>query len=417
MQISLPLSSNLRHHGRAALRGAILAGRARRAREPGAKPERLGPVDRARYQARHRALALTLGAYMGFWHRVVLSGGRPDDSALRDLRRSFDDLLAADLANVEAGHYPRALLHDVPYGAYLRVVPEALRDQPRVLRRALARRHDDLPHAARPESYPPYYRRNFHWQTDGWLSERSARLYDLSVELLFGGTADIMRRMALPPLLAELRGLPAPRVLDIACGTGHFLAAIHRALPAARLSGIDLSPFYVAHARQQLAGLPVSLAAENAEATPFAGASFDAASAVFLLHELPADVRRRVVREAWRVLRPGARLVICDAAQHRDSGERRFFLDSFPALYHEPYFKSYLRDDLEPLLTACGFQVESSTVHFLAKVVVARRVEDRASGFPGETTGEIRCTLRRNVTDAPSPVRRPGRGAGQDPFP
>lgn len=374
MPFSLSLPSSLRNRGRADFwRGALRGDRVPGGRGPASAQGRLGALDRARYQARHRAMALTLGAYMGFWHRVVLSGARPDGTALRDLRRSFAELLAADLANVEAGHYPRALLHDVPYRAYLRVVPEALRDQPRVLRRALARRHDELPRAAQPEAYPPYYRRTFHWQTDGWLSDRSARLYDLSVELLFGGAADIMRRMALPPLLAGIRTLPAPRLLDIACGTGGFLAAIHRALPAARLSGVDLSPFYVARARQRLAGVPVALAAENAEATSFADATFDAASAVFLLHELPADVRRRVAREAWRVLRPGARMVVCDAAQHRDGGERRFFLDSFPALYHEPYFKSYLRDDLEPLLASCGFEVESSAVHFLVKVVVARR--------------------------------------------
>ena len=35
--------------------------------------------------------------------------------------------------------------------------------------------------------YPPYYLQNFHWQTDGWLSTRSARAYEYSTETLFSG--------------------------------------------------------------------------------------------------------------------------------------------------------------------------------------------------------------------------------------
>ncbi len=36
---------------------------------------------------------------------------------------------------------------------------------------------------------PDYYARNFHFQTDGYFSEASARRYDHQVEILFGGTA------------------------------------------------------------------------------------------------------------------------------------------------------------------------------------------------------------------------------------
>ncbi|WP_428261394.1 class I SAM-dependent methyltransferase [Haliangium sp.] len=339
----------------------------------------LSALDRARYQTRHRALAVASGVYIGMWQRLLMSPPRPQAAAVADLRASFDALLRADLANVEAGHYPRELLFDLPYRRYVSAMPELLLEQVRIGRRALGGRYDELPAAARPHTYPRYYRRTFHWQSDGWLSERSARLYDPLVGLLFGGATDIMRRMALPPLLAGLgpsshaRGA-APHVLDIGCGTGRFLATLARCLPAARLWGVDLSPYYVAHARRELADQPgVALAVQNAESMSFADSSFDAATMVFLLHELPKDVRRRVVREALRVLRPGARLVLCDAAQHRDSGSRRYFLDQFPSTYHEPYFKSYLRDELESLVTECGFEVESSQVHFLVKVVSARR--------------------------------------------
>lgn len=334
----------------------------------------LSRVDRARYRTRHRGLAFLLGAYMEMWYRMVKPGIYPGRHELELLHRSFEDLLAADLDNVEAGRYPRDLLFSMPLGTYLRTLPEAILDQPRIYQRARRGRFDDLPASVSPESYPAYYCRNFHWQTDGWLSRRSARLYDISVELLFGGVADVMRRMALPPVVDGVRNVARPRVLDIACGTGRFLASLGRALPRGELVGVDLSPFYVAHARQETpAHANMQFMVENAESMSFDDGAFDAATSVFLFHELPKDVRRRVMREAYRVLRPGARFVICDAAQLEGSGPLRCFLERFPEIYHEPYFKGYLRDDLETALERCGFQVERSEMHFVSKVVVARR--------------------------------------------
>ncbi len=39
-------------------------------------------------------------------------------------------------------------------------------------------------------TYPDYYVQNFHFQTDGWLSTRSARAYEYQTETLFQGSQD-----------------------------------------------------------------------------------------------------------------------------------------------------------------------------------------------------------------------------------
>jgi ubiquinone/menaquinone biosynthesis C-methylase UbiE len=335
----------------------------------------ISALDRARYLLRHRALLAVLGPSMALWHRLLGPGlPRPDLAQIEALRARLDDLLARDLANVEQGVYPRELLFRFPRASHLLRLPALLADLPRVAWRVLRKAHDDLPRDIDPAEYPEYYRRTFHWQTDGWLSDRSAELYELEVEALFLGTGDVMRRMALPPVLEHLRARGAPRLVDVGCGTGLFLEHVLRCAPHARVWGLDLSPHYLARARALLGdGRRVSLALENAEQLPFRDAWLDAASCIFVFHELPREARRAVARELFRVLAPGGRLVFCDAAQLSDSPELEPFLEGFPRLYHEPYFKSYARDDLAQLLGDCGFEIERVEPAFLAKVVVARR--------------------------------------------
>ena len=72
-------------------------------------------------------------------------------------------------------------------------------------------------------------------QTDGWLSERSARVYEVSTETLFLGRQDAMQRQTLVPLRAFMAGRAADgagtRMLEVATGTGRFatfLKVLHR---------------------------------------------------------------------------------------------------------------------------------------------------------------------------------------------
>jgi ubiquinone/menaquinone biosynthesis C-methylase UbiE len=335
-------------------------------------------IDRWRYRAKHYGLTASL-AIPGRLMSLVLSPRqrRVDAAVLGTLQRRYEALLERDLDNVAQGYYPRDLLYQFPLLDYLRQVPEALLDLPRFVWRRYRGGHDELPHGIDRRRYPRYYLRTFHWQTDGWLSERSARLYDASVEFLFGGTADIMRRMAIPPVVDAVRGQTRPRIIDLACGTGRFLLQLHRALPHAQLFGLDMSGPYLKRASELLAVTDASLIADNAEAMPLADDAFDAVTSVFLFHELPADARRQVMREARRVLVPGGRFVVCDSAQLADSPDLAPVMQSFAATYHEPYYKGYLHDDLARVMAECGFEVEESTAHLVSKVVVGRKARAR----------------------------------------
>ncbi len=124
------------------------------------------------------------------------------------------------------------------------------------------------------------------------------------------------------------------------------------AAPAAL--GIDMSDAYVEEARQHLRRWGwLDLLVANAEALPLREASQDAATADFLFHELPPKVRRTVLRELARVLKPGGRLVILDSLQRGDEPGYDGMLELFPQSYHEPYYGSYLDEDFAALGRDC----------------------------------------------------------------
>ena len=291
------------------------------------------------------------------------------------LSESFERLIERDYANAAAGIYPWSLLFQIPVATYARALPRLVGDLPNIVRRKNRGDWKDLPTEVDLRAYPPYYRRTFHWQSDGYLSRRSAELYDVGVEILFGGTADVMRRQVIPPVVAHARGRDRRlRVLEVACGTGRTAAQLLRALPDASYVGVDLSPYYVEVARERLGGDGrVRFTTANAESLPFGDASFDAVVCVYLFHELPRNARRRVWSEMRRVLRPGGCLVVEDSLQLEDAPELAVFLEHFPADMHEPFYRDYLRDELGQGLREAGLAVNAVERAFLSKVVSAHR--------------------------------------------
>jgi ubiquinone/menaquinone biosynthesis C-methylase UbiE len=290
--------------------------------------------------------------------------------------RDLGELLAADLRNIEAGRYA---LPPPPLGGPLASVDAARRffeDLGEVNRRRREKARTEIRETAPPGGWPAYYLQNFHYQTDGWLSADSAALYDHQVEVLFGGGAGAMRRQALIPLGDELAriGVRGRRLVDIACGTGRFLREVKHNFPRLAATGIDMSPFYLAEARRAVADWSrVTLAQGAAERLPLPDAGFDLATAIYLFHELPPGLRRRVAAEIARVLRPGGLFVLVDSLQLGDVPEYDALLEHFPESLHEPYYAGYIRLDLQALFGAAGLALESTRHAYFSKIVAFRR--------------------------------------------
>jgi ubiquinone/menaquinone biosynthesis C-methylase UbiE len=291
---------------------------------------------------------------------------------LRDLGLLFE----RDWRNIAAGIY-RLPVDLIPNPlAEWRRSRRFFADLESVEARRRANDNSEVLRQAPPGRYPRYYLQNFHFQTDGYLSRRSAELYDHQVEVLFGGGADAMRRQALVPLQRELarRGVRGARLLDIGCGTGRFLREVKSNYPTLDVTALDLSPFYLAEARRNLAPWSrTNFITAAAEDIPSPDASFDIICTIYLYHELPAKPRRRIAGEIARLLKPGGLLIFLDSLQHGDEPDYDALLDRFPHGFHEPYYASYVHTDLAALFGKVGLAAESSELAYFSKLATFRK--------------------------------------------
>ncbi|MFJ9125637.1 class I SAM-dependent methyltransferase [Streptomyces sp. NPDC102340] len=119
------------------------------------------------------------------------------------------------------------------------------------------------------------------------------------------------RAQAAADAVLELVPPHAHTLLDLACGTGLVTRRLTR--PALRPIGVDRATGMLRAAAPRLSGAAYQA---DARQLPFANGTFDAVTAVWLLHLL--DDAEPVVAEAARVLRPGGVFVttVDKAAAH-----------------------------------------------------------------------------------------------------
>lgn len=136
-----------------------------------------------------------------------------------------------------------------------------------------------------------------------------APTYDLLNRLLSFGVDRSWRR-------ALVARLPpgAPRVLDLACGTGDVTLAALVARPGARVCGADFSLPMLRGAVPKLAvaraGPRVDLQNASAEDLPYRDRVFDAVTMAFGIRNVVR--RERALGEIFRVLRPGGLALLLD---------------------------------------------------------------------------------------------------------
>ena len=164
-----------------------------------------------------------------------------------------------------------------------------------------------------------------------------------------------------------MEGGPAPRLLDLGCGTGALAELVLGEIPRARLSCVDLSPRMAEAARERLGGRAEVLLCD-AERLPFRDGSFDAAWCNDSFHHYPDP--ERAAFQAWRVLAPGGALVLGDAWQPAPA---RAIMNAWMPHSKEGDVRIYSEAEMRRILGTWFSDVSWRRVGQTACVAVARK--------------------------------------------
>jgi demethylmenaquinone methyltransferase/2-methoxy-6-polyprenyl-1,4-benzoquinol methylase len=134
------------------------------------------------------------------------------------------------------------------------------------------------------------------------MFDEVARNYDRTNALLSGGNSWLWRLQTVRAIDPQ----PGQRVLDIAAGTGTSSAAIARS--GADVVAVDFSRGMIELGRKRHP--KIDFVEADAMALPFAANEFDAVTISFGLRNI--EDPRKALKEMYRVLKPGGRVVVCE---------------------------------------------------------------------------------------------------------
>ena len=179
-----------------------------------------------------------------------------------------------------------------------------------------------------PAVIPEYLHNTYWW---AYLHPRAVHIFERQwlVNLILWGNFAKLRDAALQEMGNVING----RVLQVACVYGDFTEHLVRRLgPQGSVDVIDVAPIQIKNLQAKLSNPQhVNALLQDSTDLHFEDGSHDSVVVFFLLHEQPAEVRRKTISEALRVTKPGGKLIFVD--------------------YHKPVATNPFRYIMVPILT------------------------------------------------------------------
>lgn len=227
--------------------------------------------------------------------------------------------------------------------------------------------------------YPDYYLQSFHGYLDGNLSWQAASEVEPATSSMIiraipsAKTVEEANQVLRGNWLKAIEdhhyqhsgGCVIRDILDVGCSVGISTRFLADKFPSAQVTGLDLSPYFVAVAQhkdkqQATAGLrrekPIRWLHAKGEDTGLPAASFDVVSFAYVIHECPQHATIGLLKEAFRLLRPGGTVALTD-----NSPRSKLIQDLPPVLFTlmkstEPWMDEYYTMDLEEVMREVGFK-------------------------------------------------------------
>jgi ubiquinone/menaquinone biosynthesis C-methylase UbiE len=221
--------------------------------------------------------------------------------------------------------------------------------------------------------YPEYYLTSFHAYDRGNMSwdaamEVEVAAYSVHAKIFAetGRSGDTRLRQSYHDLVRQAFATPPQQILDIGCSVGLSTFAMQAVYPEAHLTGLDLSPYFLAIANyraQQQQSTQIDWVHAAGETTGLPAHSYDLVSLFLICHELPQTATREIFREAKRLLKPGGQIAIMDM-----NPKSEIYAQMAPYILTllkstEPYLDRYFTLDIEQALIDAGFQAPTITAN------------------------------------------------------
>jgi ubiquinone/menaquinone biosynthesis C-methylase UbiE len=211
-------------------------------------------------------------------------------------------------------------------------------------------------------NYPDYYVTSFHayekgnlsW-TAAWEVESAAYAVHAKIWPEAGIKGDSMLRESYHKVLQQQLPIQPTTILDLGCSVGMSTFTLQEIYPQAELTGVDLSPYFLAVAQYKDKENKIKWINAPAESTGLENASFDLVSACLMFHELPQNASRAIFQEVRKLLKPGGYFTIMDM-----NPQSEIFAKMPPYILTllkstEPYLDQYFSLNLSEICAETGF--------------------------------------------------------------